>query len=315
MTSILPEISTEPEFIVAARDGELWRRALRAICERHGIAGDRLSRYERGSTIVVATGDGKVVKLFAPYDTEFRDTEWGTLAAIAGKLPVATPEPIVAGELEGWPYLVMTELPGTPLCDCWESIPEGDRLQIMRELGEGLAALHELPIDAVLPLGPAWDRFIAAQREGCLDRQRSRGVAEEWLEQIPPFLERVQLTPPAPPVILHTEVMRDHLLARPGPDRWRLSGMFDFEPAMVGHREYELASLGLFVSAGEGGLLREVLAAYGYDAAGHDEAFARRVMVYALLHRYSNLKWYLDTVPTRSSRTLEELALAWWGAA
>ena len=36
-------------------------------------------------------------------------------------------------------------------------------------------------------------------------------------------------------------------------------------------------------------------------------------MAYALLHRYSILKWYLDTVPPRSAATLDELADEWFG--
>lgn len=37
-------------------------------------------------------------------------------------------------------------------------------------------------------------------------------------------------------------------------------------------------------------------------------------MAHALLHRYSNLRWYLERLPVPGATTLEELACAWWSA-
>jgi hygromycin-B 7''-O-kinase len=89
--------------------------------------------------------------------------------------------------------------------------------------------------------------------------------------------------------------------------------LIDFEPAMVGEREYEFASVGLFVSGGDRLLLRTILEAYGYHDGDLNSDLAERFMAYALMHRYSNLTWYLDTVPYSSSTTFAELALVWWG--
>jgi hypothetical protein len=65
-------------------------------------------------------------------------------------------------------------------------------------------------------------------------RQRARGLDARWAAQIPKFLDSVPF-PPSSPVLLHTEVMREHLLATSGPaGGWSLSGLYDFEPAMMG---------------------------------------------------------------------------------
>jgi hypothetical protein len=46
-------------------------------------------------------------------------------------------------------------------------------------------------------------------------------------------------------VLLHTEVMRQHLLTAEGPQRaWRLSGLIDFELALRGEREDEFVASG-----------------------------------------------------------------------
>jgi hygromycin-B 7''-O-kinase len=60
-------------------------------------------------------------------------------------------------------------------------------------------------------------------------------------------------------VLLHTEVTRDHLLASPG--TWALSGLLDFETAMIGDRAYEFAAAGLWIPSGDPRLLGRLLAA------------------------------------------------------
>ena len=82
-----------------------------------------------------------------------------------------------------------------------------------------------------------------------------------WLGQIERFLESVPLTPGRERVLLHTEVMREHLVVNPG--TWTLSGLLDFERAMTGDRAYEFVAVGLFVSRGDPRLLGRTLAAYG----------------------------------------------------
>lgn len=57
---------------------------------------------------------------------------------------------------------------------------------------------------------------------------------------------RDEAAPPSgPPVLLHTEIMSEHLLVTQSPGgSWRLSGLLDFEPAMRGEREYEFVGAG-----------------------------------------------------------------------
>jgi hygromycin-B 7''-O-kinase len=110
--------------------------------------------------------------------------------------------------------------------------------------------------------------------------------------------------------------MREHLLVDGEGDAVRLSGLFDFEPATIGAAEYEFASVGVFFTGGDASLLRRLLLSYGYGEAALDEAMARRSMTYALLHRYSNLRWYLERVPPRPGvDSLAALARQWFGGA
>jgi len=119
---------------------------------------------------------------------------------------------------------------------------------------------------------------------------------------------------PAADSLLHTEIMREHLLVQHGPTGWKFSGLFDVEPAMLGAAEYEFASVGLFFSCGESRVLRCVLLAYGYQEQQLGPELQHRLMAYALLHRYSNLPWWLDRLPPQhGATTLQALAHLWWG--
>ncbi len=116
-----------------------------------------------------------------------------------------------------------------------------------------------------------------------------------------------------PRVCLHTEVMLEHVLVDSAAGQWRCTGLIDFEPAMVGAAGYEWASVGLFVTEGDGSSFTQVLDAYGYEGP-RGSVLARRCLAYALLHRYSNLPWYLRRLrPDPAIDTLEDLADEWFG--
>jgi len=119
-------------------------------------------------------------------------------------------------------------------------------------------------------------------------------LSDPWVDGIDGFLERWTPRWEGRPALLHTEIMRDHLFVDQQDGEWHISGIVDFEDAMLGAPEYDFASTGIFLSCGSPDLLRALLDAYGVKA---DEEFRLRVMAYALLHRYSNLKWYLERLP------------------
>jgi hygromycin-B 7''-O-kinase len=81
--------------------------------------------------------------------------------------------------------------------------------------------LHAVPPPMIDDWFPAdWDEFVADQWAGCAGRHRAIGLPAEWARQTPGFLDRVDLTP-GQTVLLHTEVMRHHLLVD---ERGDLSG-------------------------------------------------------------------------------------------
>jgi hygromycin-B 7''-O-kinase len=138
----------------------------------------------------------------------------------------------------------------------------------------------------------------------------AKGLAAPWVEAVDGFLARWAPPDDGARVLLHTEVMREHLLVERRGGAWHLSGLLDFEDALLGAPGYELAAVGIFLAAAEPGLLRSFLEAYGADI---DDELPLRIMAYALLHRYSNLRWYLERLPVPDrAGDLEALARRWF---
>jgi hygromycin-B 7''-O-kinase len=56
--------------------------------------------------------------------------------------------------------------------------------------------------------------------------------------------------------------------------------------------------------------MRRTLTGYGHDLDG---GLSRRLLAWLLLHRYSDLRWYLDRLPRPRATTLDDLAETWFG--
>ncbi|HEY2061594.1 MAG TPA: aminoglycoside 3'-phosphotransferase/choline kinase family protein [Amycolatopsis sp.] len=284
---------------------------VRTLLASLGVRGEP-EPFADGSLPVYAVGD-LVLKLFPPVHLGELRTERTMLEVLHGRLPIPTPRVVQAGEYDGWGYVLMERLPGVTLKEAWPHLSTEDKAALAPRLGEALAALHGLDDPALAVLGPCdWRAFLTGQRDQAVDHHAGTKLDSHWLAQIPAFLDTVDLGEPAT-VPLHTEFMRDHLMVTPG--SWEVTGLFDFEPAMRGAAEYEFVAVGLFVSSGDADFLRRLLLAYGYRPADLGEDFARRCLAYALLHVYSNFRWYLDVLPAPPEPTLDALATTWWGTA
>ena len=283
-----------------------------ALCARHGLGDQLVQRFDSGSLPVYAIGNAHVLKLFPPAELAHARIEARCLAALQGVLPIPTPRLVAADSRDGWHGVLMTRLMGRGMVDAWPALSGAERDRLADTLGQAVAALHAIDIGPLADFTPGWDAFRTAQRASAAERQRVRGLGAQWVDRIDAFLVRWMPPPEARRVLLHTELMREHLMIDGPAGQAQCSGLFDFEPAMIGAPEYDFASFGLFVACGDGRFLRRALLAYGYRPEQLDESLQNRLMAYALLHRYSKLRWYLERLPAPQAVTLEHLAAHWW---
>jgi hygromycin-B 7''-O-kinase len=306
----LPEVSGPESFAHAIADDAALAPGVARIASLLGVSA-RAERFGTGSRPVYALGEELVLKLYAPFDAGEATREAVFLEALYGRLPIATPELRAIGTLDDWSYVLMSRLRGELLVTASSRVERHALRILSSKLGEALRALHELADPRLEAARRPWRTLVDERRRTTLALQEKRGLSPAWLEQIPEFLDAecpalLEANADSP---LHTEVMREHLFVEPSHGAWRLSGLFDFEPSMLGPREYEFSAVGVFVSCGDRELFRDVLTGYGYRTSELDHAFERRVLAHALLHEYSNLAWYLRRIPApESTKNLDELA-------
>jgi hygromycin-B 7''-O-kinase len=280
MHPVLADVTDEAAFDALMADAP----AKRAVLDALGDHLDRVLQAPPDGSAIVGLDAEVVVKVMAPFDRAHHDVEVAALQALHGRLPVATPEVLDVFDWHGWPGFVMRRLPGVQLSSLQDRLDPDTHPSIADQLGEVLAALHALPAPPAIPRAD-WSAWCAERIPAFAATQRRRGTPEPLVASLAAWLP----TAPAhagPAAWLHTEVMPAHLMVTEAAGRARITGLFDFEPSWVGPVDYEFASVGVFFSAGDAGLLGRVLRAAGREVS------PERLLAMACLHRYANLGWY-----------------------
>ena len=294
-------------------DVALFSDAAREIVDLHSLPQETLQLFPDGSNVIFAHGKNQVIKLFPHLLMDQYESERLVLKHLDAKLTISTPKLLHEGEIDGWPYLVMSRIEGITLETIWNTLDPPQKLRLIREIGQLIKQVHSLPTEGLQAIDFHWPQFLENQYLHCLKRHQKNGLKETLLKQLPDYL---RTSPPIPrdafkPVLLTGEYTPFNLLVRPEDDHWTLCGMIDFGDCMLGLPEYDLLGPGAFLIEGNAGLLREFLLSYGYQENDLTPKLGRKLTLLMLLHRFSNLKNQLR-IPNWENRVksfedLEEL--------
>ncbi len=310
----LPVIANADDYRRHFNDG-VWQQAAAVICARHRLPYASLRRSPQGENIIFFVDDAVVIKIFAPFRGQYR-REAAALEFAHGKSGIETPEIVHTGELEGWPYLVMTRLAGIPMREVWSSIETRERLEIVSRLGAAVRELHAHDAPLSEPdLNRDWRDFIERQARTCVERQRACGANPQWLESLPAYITarlKMLLTGDRP-VLLHGDVHPGNVLLAERGGRWQVTGLFDFGDSFCGFHEYEFVAPGVLMVQGNRDLQRAMLLVYGYGEAQLDLNLRARLMMLTVLYECSDLRKYaLRLAPEAIHLTLDALEAAIW---
>lgn len=287
-------------------------QVVKEIAVKNHISVDTIHQHKE-SSMAFSVNQGTIIKLFKKNDKDFFAREKAFLEKLGSHITFTIPELRASGSQAEWLYIVMSRIPGTPLDDAWPSINQENRKQIVYDLGNKTWHLHSIKPQIIPELSINWDEFINQQNRTCRTRQERHGLNIDWLNQINPFLKSFNPDHETKHVILHTELMHQHVFVKETDEKWEISGLIDFEPSMIGPKEYEFASVGLFVSCGDPLLFKEFFKGYGYSEQQINQDLTRISMYYMLLHRYCHLPWFMKEVPVKEARTLLDLEKGWYG--
>jgi hygromycin-B 7''-O-kinase len=297
----LPAAPTPAELDVLQGQPERWIGVAQALAARYSAAPVRAAGT---STVLVGlVGSELVVKLYAPFLRDHFAFERAMLAHLHGRLTLPTPQLIDSGEHQGWPFLVLTQLPGVTLDTVWDTLAEPERLAALRSIGRTAAEVHALPVGPIAAFAPPWPAFLQQQRERCAARQQRTGLPPHLLAQLAGFLEGP--VPEGPDVILTGEYTPFNLLWHEG----AVSAMFDFGDGLVGPRAYDWLGPLVFLAAGQPARVSALFEGYGMAPPREQREALLRLM---LLHRYSNLQAQIALPGWQQAPSFAALAALVW---
>lgn len=291
---------------------DLWTGVARHIFREHGLSSEDLERVPHGENIVFLAGGSYTLKIYTPQRNGY-NRERMALEFAGGKTSLKIPELIDEGEIEGFYYLIMTQLRGDLITrEDWLKLEFNEQTRIVTQLANGLNELHSYN---AADIGFDWDEFLKIQRQYAVDRQAAAGANPEWLGSLPRYIEDnfPLLAEVERPVFLHGDVHFGNLRLMQIDGKWEITGLFDFADSLAGCFEYDFVAPGVLMIQGQGDLQREFFRAYGYSDANIDEELRRRLMLLTILYECSNLKKYaLRLRPEAVDYTLDELERAIW---
>ncbi len=297
----LPKNITVADFDALHDNPAAWRDVLVAIAALHSA--EPVHQMSEGTVLVALVGQHLVVKLYPPFLRDHFAFEQALLARLHRQLSVPTPALVASGEHDGWPYLVMSQLPGQVLTAVWPALDEKQKCQLLRQLGALAAQVHALPVDNMAALAPRWSDFFQQQRSRCHSRQLRTGLPARLLAQLDGFVQGP--LPNGPMVILTGEYTPMNLLAQGG----KLVGMYDFGDGLVGAREYDWLGPLCFLAAGYAERCAAFMDGYG---AVLDDNLRLSLMRLLLLHRYSNLPAQIACPGWQDAKDFGALAVGIW---
>lgn len=257
-----------------------------------------------GTVLVALLGSELVLKLYPPFLRDHFEFERAMLGHLQGRLSLPTPRLVDSAQYAAWPYLVMTQMQGTPLDRVWPTLPQNERCAVLCTIGRLAAEVHALPLGPMQALAPRWGDFLQRQRERCHGRQQRTELPAHLLTQLDSFLQGP--VPEGTDVILTGEYTPFNLLYQGS----GLSAMFDFGDGLVGPREYDWLGPLCFLAAGDASRVDAFFD--GYHGRTFDRGRRETLIRLLLLHRYSNLRAQITVPGWQAAPDFATLAALIW---
>ena len=221
-------------------DPEFGLELARAIIPRHPLPTE-IRRKTEGSSLIFELGPELFLKIVPPFFTDSFSAELAATTLASGRLSVKIPEIVLTGKIENWNYLVSRRVPGIQSSRVFQNLQEDDLQPIAKDLGSLLRQLHSIEAPEFERNYGTWESFLKERLRNQRSVHLARDNPPEWVEKICSFVDEQasNLLKLTPPVFLHADLNRAHVMLDQVKDRWRVVGLLDFADAMKGPKEFD----------------------------------------------------------------------------
>lgn len=305
----LSDMTFEQYQSVVAND-EFWNNKINSILVNEGFEPCEITRFKEGSNIVYSYDKKYVVKLFPIFYKE----EFVREVAILQNLDlesevVEVPKLVRHGNFEGWDYIIMTELRGELLIDLWEELSIEEKKLLSSDLGRVIREFHNLPVEKLTSIGVDWKSFIQSQLRNMKSHHEKHALKQKLFDDLENYLDETYINYHPDKSLLTGEYTPFNLLLNKVDGKWKLTGVIDFADGFLGDPEYDLLGPILFMFNIEESLVRNFLLSYGYHEGQLNESFRKKLMIYTILHRFSNIPYFISKKEeAQHARNFDELA-------
>lgn len=290
---LFPENIDYQEFNLNYRlQASRWEKAIIEISLKHKIALVNFKALEDGSNLVGTINDNLIIKIFPPFHHHQWESEYESLQFVFNKISIATPQLISYNVYKNnWTYVIMTKLAGISLEQIWSTSDFETKKSILHKIGMLMKEVHSLEVNEFTGLPADWNSFIKNQLAHYKERHMRNAMPQWFLSKVECYVnDNIYLLANNPKsVFLTGEYTPFNLLVQNINGIWDLTAMIDFGDAMIGYREYDLVGPLMFLCEGNKELVQILLSAYGYSENDFNKKLRIRLLLLAILHRYSNL--------------------------
>jgi hygromycin-B 7''-O-kinase len=290
LSFLLPPIDTWAQWSSLFDDIAVWKPAVDAICEREGIAYDRIEAPASNTNAVFILDRRLVIKIYSPFWTEF-PFERGLMELLARDGDVPVPAIRAAGvfrDRTDWSYLAMQFCAGHPLDELQPELTRQALLEMAAQTGRIVRRLHAVAREplAAIDKGETWDALVQRRRRQVLPELIDRRlIAPHVAGELEAVLDDALVASrTVPHVVVHGDLNAEHLLLEEA-GRWIVSALIDFGDARIGVPDYEWMPLWLGLCNRDVAVLQAFLEAYD-PALSVDDRLGRRIAAWTLLHDF-----------------------------
>lgn len=287
------------------RVGVLTHDQLQAALARFGL-GELLGAEPApsglfGQNVMLRASTGEYVLRGAPWPVWQLPQERCIAEIIHTRTTVPAPWPYLIDErpdIFGWPFAIMPRLAGECVANHRDLAPP-ELLAMAHAMGEGLAALHAAPFEALakydpeagrfMPVDGPYDEWFSAYARNWLTRCREASDAttdadESWVESVIADANEALALPFVPALVHHDYKENNLVFLRRSDGRWWVNGIFDLMECYIAEGEFDLARTFTGHVVERPQLAFAFLDAYA-AARGLRPGFAERFRLYLLVDR------------------------------